>query len=116
MNISELAQNMGMYGNPASAHRRCADTTSIPAEVLFARDFVQDHQVMARPIAFHGEDCGYITPDTMPGQDFAVGAAYDLMYGYFMQAQQKLRYPSPLDDPDDDEEDEEFEEEVLNGE
>lgn len=83
----------------------------IPPEVLFAREFVNEHQVMARPVACHGDDCGFIKPDTMPGQDFAVGAAYDLIYGYFMQAAQKMCMPSPLDDDEfDDEDTEEFDE------
>ncbi len=83
----------------------------IPPEVLFARTFVQDHHCLMRAIACHGDNCGFISPDALPGQDFAVGAAYDLLYGYFVAASRKLSYPelpidpAEFDDDDDDEED-----------
>lgn len=85
-------------------------TAEIPPEVLFARDFVNEHQVLGRPVACHGDNCGFLSPDALPGQEFAVGAAYDLLFGYFVRQAQKMRLPSPFD-PDDEEEDDEDTEE-----
>lgn len=76
---------------------RKADYADVPAEVLFARDFVQEQQILQRPIMCRH---GYCEPDVMPGQDYAVGAAFDLLYGYFQRASQQLKLPEPPWSPD----------------
>ena len=83
---------------------------AIPPEVLIARDFVNEQQMLNRPMVCHCDGGGFMPIAPMPGQDFAVGAAYDLLYGFFQKASQKLQYPESPIDPlgeefdDDDEE------------
>lgn len=82
---------------------------AIPPEVLIARDFVNEQQMLNRPMVCHCENGGFMPIEPLPGQEFAVGAAYDLLYGFFQRAAQQLQYPEAPIDPlgeefDDDDE------------
>lgn len=76
---------------------------AIPPEVLIARDFVNEQQMLNRPMVCHCENGGFMPIDPLPGQEFAVRAAYDLLYGFFQRAAQQLQYPeAPIDPLDED--------------
>lgn len=112
MDIASLFAKAQLASSPTFAHPPYTPPRSeIPPEVLIARDFVNEQQMLSRPIPCHCDSGGFMFPESLPGQDFAVGAAYDLLYGFFQKASQKLQYPEAPIDPlgeefDDDDEDE----------
>ena len=98
-------------GFSQTAYSQSGVPSAIPPEVLIARDFVNEQQMLLRPIPCHCDGGGFMNPEVLPGQDFAIGAAYDLLYGFFQKASQKLQFPEapiapPGEDSDDDDEDE----------
>ncbi len=98
--MNALSKMMAAQMCASDGLRKRMQDEGIPPEIRFARDFVQEQQILSRPIACHGENCGFIEPDVMPGQDYAVGAAFDLLYGYFQRATQQLNLPEPPAHPD----------------